>query len=136
VYVVAGSDAETHVRKRFPHKPVRQIRATLRPASPSGFFRGIPLTFQRGPAGSLKARLHFDLSGAEPLQATVVIDQGRIEVLDGLVGDPDLEVRTDGQLWLDIVTGRRNPIWAVVTRRLQLRGNRALLGRFARCFPR
>jgi hypothetical protein len=30
VYVVPGSDAEAHVRKRYPHKTVRQAHGSLR----------------------------------------------------------------------------------------------------------
>ena len=33
VYVVRGSDAETHVQKRYPHKTVRQVRNSLRDGS-------------------------------------------------------------------------------------------------------
>ena len=53
-----------------------------------------------------------------------------------LAGSPDLVVRADGQLWLDIVSGRRNPVCAVLRRRLRITGDRRLLDRFAACFPR
>lgn len=136
VYVVDGSDAEAHVRRRFPHKPVRLVRSSLRPASARGFFRAIPLTFQHGPAAGWRATLHFEITGADAFATTVRIDNGRVAVEDGLTADADLRVVVDGQLWLDIVTKRRSPVWALVTRRLTLRGDRTLLMRFARCFPR
>lgn len=136
VYVVAGSDAEAHVKKRFPHKRVRIIRSSLRPTSARTFFRAIPLTFQRGPARGWKATFHFDLTGDDAVQATVRIDDGALAVEDGLVGEPDLVVRADGGLWIDIVTRRRNPVVAVLTRRLRVQGDRSLLDRFAACFPR
>ncbi len=116
VYVVAGSDAEAHVKKRFPHKKVRVIRSSLRPTSARTFFRSIPLTFQRGPAKGWKATFHFDLTGPDSVQATVRIDDGTLEVEDRLSGTPDLVVRADGRLWIDIVTKRRNPVFAVLTR--------------------
>jgi epoxyqueuosine reductase QueG len=136
VYVVAGSDAEAHVRKRFPHKRVRVIRSTLRPTSAQGFFRGLPLTFQRGPAKGWRATFHFDLTGEGAAQATVRIDDGTLEVEPGLVGEPDLRVRADVRVWLDIVSKRRSPVAAVLTGRLKVQGPRALLGRFSACFPR
>ena len=136
VYVVAGSDAEAHVKKRFPHKRARVIRSSLRPTSVQGFFRAIPLTFQRGPAKGWRAIFHFDLTGAHPVQATVTIDDGTLEVQEGLVGSPDLRVCTDGALWLDIVSKRRSPVLAVLLGRLKTQGDRSLLERFAACFPR
>jgi hypothetical protein len=136
VYAVAGSDAEAHARKRFPHKKLRLVRSSLRPSSARAMFRSLPLTFQRGPAKGWRAAYHFDLTGDGAVQATVVIDDGRLTVRDGLVGDADLRVTTDASLWIDIVTHRRSPVLATLTGRLRARGDRRLLARFAACFPR
>ena len=136
IYAVAGSDAEAHVKKRFPHKQLRVIQSSLRPTSARAFFGAIPLTFQRGPAKGWKATFHFDLTGDDAVQSTVRIDDGTLEVEPGLVGAPDVLIRADGALWIDIVTKRRSPVWAVITRRLHIRGDRTLLDRFAACFPR
>jgi ferredoxin len=135
VYVVAGSDAEAHVKRRFPHKRVRVIRSSLRPSSAASFFRSIPLTFQRGPAKGWSARFHFELREPE-IKSTVVINDGALTVADGLEGVPDVHISTTGDTWIDIVTKRRSPVFAVLTGRLKIRGDRSLLGRFAACFPR
>lgn len=136
VYVVPGSDAEAHVKKRFPHKRVRAIRSSLRPSNAQGFIRSMPLIFQKGASRGWRAVFHFDLLGDAPVKATVTIDDGKLDVQDGLVGAPDVSVRTDGRLWLDIVTKRRSPVVAVLTRKLKIVGDRSLLDRFAKCFPR
>ena len=137
VYVVAGSDAEAHVRKRFPHKTVRRVRSSLRPTDPAAFFTALPHTFQRGPASGWTATFHIELTGARPARGTVVIDDGRLQVTDGaLVGEPTVQVVADGARWLEVVSGRRSPVWAVLQGHLRVRGDRKLLGRFAACFPR
>ena len=136
IYVVAGSDAEAHVKKRFPHKPTKVVRSSLRASSAPAFFRSLPLVFQRGPARGWRATFHFELSGEEPVVATVRIDDGALEVEDGLVGEADVSIRAPGQVWLDIVTKKRSPVFAVLTGRLRVRGERSLLDRFAACFPR
>lgn len=137
VYAVSGSDAEAHVKKRFPHKRLRVVKSSLRPTNARAFFRAIPLTFQRGPARGWRATFHFDLGGEQSIQATVRIDDGALEVEEGaLVGQPDVLVRADGALWIDIVTKRRSPVVAVLMGRLKIKGDRALLDRFAACFPR
>ena len=136
VYAVAGSDAAAHVAKRFPHKRLRVVRSSLRATSARALFRALPLTFQRGPAKGWQATFHFDLRGDGAVQATVRVDDGELTVRDGLVGDADLAVTADADLWLDIVNKRRSPVLAVLTGRLKTRGDRALLNRFAGCFPR
>jgi len=137
VYVVRGSDAETHVEKRFPHKEVRVVASSLRATNARGFFRALPLVFQRGPARGWSATFHFELSTAEgDVKSTVRIADGTLAVEDGLSGAPDVTVRTTERLWLDIVAKRRNPVFAVLLGRLRVRGDRALLEKFAACFPR
>ena len=137
VYAVRGSDAAAHVTKRFPHKRLRVIQSSLRATSARGFFAGLPLTFQRGPARGWKATFHFDLTGDDAARATVRIDDGHLEIVqDVLEGEPDVVVRADTPVWLDVVTKKRSAIFAVLTRRLVVRGEVALLDRFAACFPR
>ena len=45
-------------------------------------------------------------------------------------------MRAETAVWLDIVSKRRGPVVAVLTGRLRVQGKRALLDRFAACFPR
>jgi NAD-dependent dihydropyrimidine dehydrogenase PreA subunit len=42
VYVVAGSDAELHARKRFPHKRIRQVSNGIRAGSIAAFLSNHP----------------------------------------------------------------------------------------------
>jgi epoxyqueuosine reductase QueG len=136
VYVVKGSDAEEHVRKRFPHKTVKVVRSSLRPTTARGFVAGAQLTFQRRPARGWRATFHFDLGGDERVQATMRIDDGTLTVSDGLEGEPDVVVSGDGRVWAEVASKQRSAVWAVLTRKLRVKGNRALLDRFAACFPR
>lgn len=139
VYVVAGTDAEAHVRKRFPHKPVRLVRSSLRATTAKGFFRALPLVFQRGPAKGWRATFHFELTDAEGAthRATVKIDDGTLTLnASALEGQAHVTVRGEAQAWLDVVTGKCNPVWLVLRRKLHIVGDRSLLDRFAGCFPR
>ena len=58
VYVIPGSDAEQHTTKRFPHKELRHVNGSLRPATIKGFSRG---TTTRLPAETIE-RTQRDLS--------------------------------------------------------------------------
>src|SRR5499427_1017753 len=65
IYVVAGSDAEEHVARRFPHKTAKRVSNGLRVGSIPAFLRGLTLTFQRGKAAALNAVYHFTFTGKE-----------------------------------------------------------------------
>lgn len=137
IYVVQGSDAQAHVTKRFPHKPVRVVKSSLRPATAEGFFHAIPLSFQRGPAKGWRGIFHFELTSKRgPVRATVRVDDGQLFVEHELTGTPDVHISGEGQSWIDLVTGRRSALRLVLTRKLSVRGDRSLLTKFAACFPR
>src|SRR6266513_1846849 len=97
VYVVAGSDAEEHVARRFPLKTVKRVGNGLRPRSIQRFLFGLPLVFQPGKAAKLNAVYHFTFTGKEEKQATVTIRNGRLQVQDGHQGDADLRVTADSE---------------------------------------
>jgi SCP-2 sterol transfer family len=64
-----------------------------------------------------------------------VIADKSIRVQDGHQGDADLQVTVDGKTWLGILAREKSLAWAIVTRRLRLKGSPALLVRFGKCFP-
>lgn len=134
VYVVAGSDAEAHARRRFPHKTVRQVSG-LRPTSVTAFVQGLPLVFEKGAAAGTDACFHFVFTGAEARQVTVEVRRGRFAVHDGLVGSADVRVTADAAWWIACLRRERSMTWAVLTRRVRVRGRLSLLREFARCFP-
>ncbi|HEV2394011.1 MAG TPA: SCP2 sterol-binding domain-containing protein [Verrucomicrobiae bacterium] len=135
VYVVPGSDAEAHVQKRHPHKNVRHVRNSLRPRSIAALLNGIPLSFQRQAAGTLGATYHFTFRGKETTEATVVIRSGTITVEQGLKGQPNLHVIADAETWLGFLAKERNLFWALITRKIRIKGNPKWLLAFSRCFP-
>lgn len=135
VYVVRRSDAEAHVQKRYPHKTVRHVRSSLRPRSIAALLQGMPHSFQRHAAGKLDATYHFIFTGSEQAEATVVIRSGKLTIENGLSGQPNIKVNADGETWLEFLAGERNLLWAVLTRRIGLRGNPKWLLAFKRCFP-
>lgn len=135
VYVVPGSDAEAHVRKRYPHKTIRPVRGLLRPRNIPGLLFGMQISFQRQAAGKLDATYHFVFTGKESAEATVTIRDGKITVENGLHGKPSIKILADSETWLSFLAGERNLLWALLTRRIRLQGNPKWLLAFKRCFP-
>lgn len=139
VYVIPGSDAETHVKKRFPHKRVRPIHNSLFAASARSFGRGLRLTFQSVPAAGLAATYHFllhEAGGGTPVEITADIREQKLSVRDGLHGIADITVRADAETWLRFVRGETNIVGGLLRRKIRIHGPIRLLLAFGRCFPK
>jgi Fe-S-cluster-containing hydrogenase component 2 len=136
VYVVPNSDAEEHVARRFPHKHPKRVGNSLhRVRSIQAFLQGLPLTFQRNRSKDLEATYHFTFTGAEVRRATVTIRQQTLEVLDGHAGDADIQVTADSQTWLGVLAKERNLLWALLRRKIRIKGSPRWLLAFGKCFP-
>jgi Fe-S-cluster-containing hydrogenase component 2 len=136
VYVVAASDAETYVARRFPNKHAKRVGNGLnRLRSISAFLFGLRVTFQREQSKGLAATYHFVFTGAEQREATVTIQNQSLDVKQGRVGVADLEVTADTRTWLGFLAHERSLIWALVLRRIRLKGSPRLLLAFSKCFP-
>ena len=136
VYVVPGSDAEEHVARRFPLKTIKRVGNGLRPRTIQRFLSGLPLTFQPGKAAKLNAVYHFTFTGKEQKQATVTIRDGTLQVQDGHQGEADLRVTADSETWLGFLAKERSLLWALLRRRIRIKGSPKLLVPSASVFRR
>jgi ferredoxin/putative sterol carrier protein len=135
IYVVPKSDAVDYVKRRFPHKKVKQVRGSLLPSTIQGFLSGIQHTFQRGQSEGLNAVFHFTFTGKEPKKATVVIRDKTIRVAEGHEGTADLNLTADSETWLGFLAKERSLLWAILRRKLRIKGSPRLLIAFGKCFP-
>jgi NAD-dependent dihydropyrimidine dehydrogenase PreA subunit len=134
VYVVANSDAETYVAKRFPHKTTKRVGG-VRPNSIDGFLFGLPIVFQAEQSKDLDAVYHFTFKGSSAAQATVTIRNKRVSVETGLHGKANCAVTADADTWVAFLRKERNIVWAILRRKVLVRGPLSLLTAFGRCFP-
>jgi putative sterol carrier protein len=95
----------------------------------------MPLVFQRGRAKDLNATYHFTFTGREEVKATVVIPNKRLRVIEGHDGKPDLSVTADSETWLRFLRKEASLPFALLMRRVRLKGSPRLLLAFGRCFP-
>jgi Fe-S-cluster-containing hydrogenase component 2 len=136
VYVVAGSDAEDHVARRFPTKHPKRVGNSLnRLRSIPAFLNGLSLSFQRKRSKGLDATYHFTFTGEEEIRSTVVIKEQKLELKEGHVGNADLKVTADSDTWLGFVAKERNLVWALLRRKIRIEGSPRLLLVFGKCFP-
>lgn len=135
IYVTKGSDAERHVRKRYPHKRIRYAKGVLRPTSIRGFIDGSIHVFQPGAAQGLDEVYHFTFTGREPATCTFIIRNQRIEVRPGHEGTPTLAVTADASAWLKAIRGDAPMPWLILRGKVRLRGPIKKLIAFGKCFP-
>jgi epoxyqueuosine reductase QueG len=135
IYVTPNSDAEDYVLRRFPHKQRKRVGSVLRPTSIEGFLRSLRLVFQRGKSAGLNAAFHFIFTGAVEQSATIVIANKELRVERGLVGKAQLTVTADSGVWIRFLRREANLPWAILRRKIRLRGDPRLLLAFGRCFP-
>jgi len=135
VYVIAGSDAETIVQKRFKNKRIRKVRGSLHVRTIQGFLDYLGLQFQPGQAKGLDAIYHFIFTGKEQKKATIRIKNQRVSVQAGLHDQPNLRVTADSQTWLKFLAREKSLPIALLTFKLRLRGSPSWLMKFGDCFP-
>ena len=135
VYVLRNSDAADHVKKRFKNKHLKYVGNSLRPRTVDGFLNGMPLVFQPLQSAGLDATYHFTFTGAEQRQATVTIRDQQIKVQHNHVGKPDLRVTVDTDTWLGFLAQEKSLVWALLRRKVRLKGSPKLLVVFGKCFP-
>jgi len=108
---------------------------SLRPRSIQGFLDGLPLVFQRKKSEGLRAIYHFTFTGQEMDQATVIIRNQTLQVLKGHHEEANFSLTADSQTWLGFLVKERNLIWALLTRKIRVKGSLKFLKAFAGCFP-
>ena len=135
IYAVKGSDAEQHVKARFPHKSVKLISNGLRPLSAEMFLESLSGIFQPNQSEGLDAVFHFSFTGAENLEGTVTIKNKMIEVMDGIQGKSDLHLTADSETWIKFLTKETSLLKSLITRRIKIKGSPVLMKKFAACFP-
>ena len=135
VYVVAGSDAEGVARRKFKNKTVKPVSNGLRPRSIAGLLNFMPFVFQPNQSRGLDATFHFTFRGAEQREATITIKNRTLDIKDGLIGKPDMQVTADSKTWLGFLAKEKSLVPALLRGKIRMKGNPKLLLAFGKCFP-
>jgi len=134
VYVLPGSDAESHVQRMFPHKKIKRVGNGIRPPSVAAFLGSMPLAFQRHKSEGLNATYHFTFTGGEQVEATVIIKDKSIRIKPGHEGVPDVRVQADTITWLRVLHKESSTIKEIIFRRIRVKGPIKLFKAFGNCF--
>ena len=135
IYVVSKSDAGGHATRRFPHKKTKQVGNGLRARTIQGFLDALPLLFQRNQSDGIDTTYHFTFTGEGEYKASVIIQNKSIDVQSEHVGKPDIHIIADSKTWLKFLAKEKNIVWALLTRKIRIKGSVRLLSAFGKCFP-
>jgi alkyl sulfatase BDS1-like metallo-beta-lactamase superfamily hydrolase len=135
VFVIPGSDAETHTTKRFPQKATKCVGNGLRPKSIVNFLEALPMIFQAQKAEGLNAIYHFSFTGEEIIDSTINIKNKNLEIMEGHHGSADMHVTADSKTWIAFLSKEKSLLGALLGRKIRLKGSPSLMKAFARCFP-
>lgn len=134
VYVTPHSNAAAYVARRFPHKKIKHVQNSLRLQSIRQFLSLLPRAFQSKQAEGLDLTYHFTFTGTEEQQATIIIRDQKVAIHDGHIGTADLQISADSQTWIGFLSKERNLIWALIRRKIRLKGSPRHLVTFGKCF--
>jgi len=132
VYVISGTLAEK-VAKGNDSKEVRYVRNTIRPVSVGSFLQGAGILFNPEKAKGLSLTLHFEFTGKEQKMATISISDQKLQVQEGHPGKCNLYIKANSETWIGILNEEISLMKALISRRLKLKGNPALLKKFKSC---
>ena len=93
----------------------------------------IPQRFRPEKALDYHALFHFNISGDEPLQYTVIIKDGACQLQKGLNGTADCIIATKSKVYVDLETGKANPQMTLMLGNIKV-SNIAAMIQFSRCF--
>jgi putative sterol carrier protein len=83
----------------------------------------------------LNAVYHFTFTGAERGQATITIQNKTLEVQQGHIGKANIAIVADSKTWIGFLAKEENIIWALMRRKIRVKGSIKLLQAFSKCFP-
>lgn len=103
-------------------------------ATPQELFDRLADQIDLEKAKDLNATLQFDLGGENGGQWNVALENGAINVNQGLTDNPTATVKMDAQDYVDLVAGRLNPVNAFMTGKVKVEGDLNAVMKFQTLF--
>jgi multimeric flavodoxin WrbA len=125
---------KTCIAEKITPKEMAERGIVPRPDSIETFMIILPMGFRPDKAGNLKATVQFDFSGGVAGSCHFVIGDGQILAIAGPADNPDLTIETPFDLWMDIITGKRDGQQAFMAQAYNTKGDLSLLIRVGELF--
>jgi hypothetical protein len=96
---------------------------------------GMPFMFDPKAAAGARALIQFRVSGEEPGDYYIAVQDGRCESFEGRADRADVTVHTPDHVWVDIASGRLDGTQAIADGRYTVEGDYLVLAKLQQWFP-
>ena len=103
-------------------------------ATAAELFSRMPDAFNMEKAGDLDAVVQFDLSGEGGGQWYVTVSEGTCTVDEGTVSEPKATIRMDATDYVDMISGRLDPMTAFINQQVKVEGDLNTVMKFQTLF--
>ena len=97
------------------------------------FLSSLPAKVNQEALEGVDTNFQFELEGEPGGQYTIIVKNGQLEVLEGLVGEPKCTIRAKDETLMNVVSGKTSPFMALMTGKIKI-SNQAELMKYARLF--
>lgn len=97
------------------------------------FITGLPQQVKPDVLAGLATVFHFNIEGDNGGLYTVKVEDGKLEVSEGLSGEPKCVVKAKDQNFIDVVTGKTNAMMALLMGKIKI-SNQGELLKYAKIF--
>lgn len=97
------------------------------------FIYGLPAKVPTAAIEGMQTTFHFDLDGENGGQYTIHVADQKVEVSDGLNGDPVCVIQATGDNFVSLASGELNPMMAMLTGKLKI-SNQGEMLKYAKLF--
>lgn len=94
----------------------------------------MPNRFHATACQKIKANYQWLISGDQGKDFCISVNCGQFEIIEGVVTDPSVTFETDADTYLRLVNNELKGMTAILTRKLQVRGNIYLAGKMDQIF--
>jgi multimeric flavodoxin WrbA/putative sterol carrier protein len=125
---------KTCIAEKITPKEMQERGIVPRPDSIETFLMILSMGFHPEKVEDLKAVIQFEFSGETGGPCHVLIQDGRIQATAGPAERPDLTIETPFEVWMDIMTGKRDGQEAFMAQAYRIKGDPSLLMRMGDLF--
>jgi len=104
------------------------------PATVPESFQGLQSAFLPDRASTVNKTIQFDFTGAEPGTWRLTIANGTLNYAQEVAENPHATVTVDSEDWLKLLRGELNPMTAVISGKLKIKGEMTLVAQFQTWF--
>ncbi len=90
-------------------------------------FEEMPKYVDESAIEGVNKTVQFNITGEEPGEYYIIVNEGEVEVNEGQASDPDATINTPSDIWLKVSSGELNGAVAFMSGQFQAEGDIMLL---------